>query len=108
MTTTTSYGTWVNHIDCYCPTVEQHVALALEGHAADFDIDGLVREYRAAINDALPPSVTLNGDTFYGPYHEADRDFSGYPLTDEGNLDIKTIVESVDFWSLAEKYDRAE
>jgi hypothetical protein len=104
MTTTTSYGTWVNHTNA--PTVEQYCydAFGSEGPAG-FDLDTIVADYRAAINDALPATVTLNGDEFYGPYHAADQHFDGYPTTDDGSLDIHAIVESVDFWAIAARHD---
>lgn len=107
MATTTSYGTWVNNVDDLCLTVEQYVADALGDYAGDYDLDGLVGAYRAAINDALPHNVALAGDEFIGPYYEADQDFDGYPLTDDGALDIKAIVDGINFWSLAAEYDNA-
>jgi hypothetical protein len=103
MTTTTSYGTWCNAVDTL--SVEHTVIESLGSFGSDYDVDGLISAYRSAINAALPASVSLCGDEFIGPYYEADQHFDGYPLTVDGSLDIKAIVDGVDFWSLVEKYD---
>ncbi len=106
MTTTTSYGTWNNRVQDGELTVEQSVYVALGDFASDYDLDAVVAGYRAAINEALPSSVSLCGDEFIGPYHAEDADFDGYPTDEEtGRLDIKTIVEGIDFWAIAAEYD---
>ena len=107
MTTTTSYGTWTNRADNLSLSVDQTVYEALGDYAGDYDTAGLTDAYRNAINEALPRSVTLSGDEFYGPYYPADQNFDGYPLDGDGRLDIKAIIDGIDFWALAEKYDRA-
>jgi hypothetical protein len=106
MTTTTSYGTWNNRVEPYAATFEQSVYEALGDYADNFDLDALTADYKAAINDALPSSVSLCGDEFIGPYYEADADFTGYPHDEEGRLDIKAIVETVDFWTIAARHDK--
>jgi hypothetical protein len=106
MTTTTTYGTWNNRVDTYSADFETYVMDAFGSEGADgFDFDAIVADYRDAINDALPASVSLCGSEFVGPYYEADYDFDGYPTDDDGRLDIKAIVESVDFWEIAAKHD---
>lgn len=105
MTTTISYGTWNNRVQEYELTVEQSVYVALGDFAEDYDLDGLTAAYRDAINDALPGGVALCGDEFIGPYYHEDADFTGYPLDEDGRLDIKAIVDGVDFWILAEQFD---
>ena len=105
MTTTTSYGTWCNQVDAYSLSVEQTVTESLGDYTNDYDLDGLTAAYRAAVNEALPDSVSLCGDEFIGPYYAKDQDFDGYPTTDDGALDIKTIVDGIDFWKLAEQSD---
>lgn len=99
MTTTTEYGSWVKAGDGTL-SVEDSIAIALGDFGADYDLPTLAAAYRQAINDALPPSVSLCGDVFYGPCHKADQDFEGYPLTEDGALDIAAIVGSVDFWAI--------
>ncbi len=105
MTTTTGYGTWLNRVDPLSLTVEQTIGEILGDYADDYDLDGLAGAYRAAINEVLPDSVTLSGNQFIGPYYDADCDFAGYPVTDGGRLDIKAIVDEVDFCVLAEQFD---
>ncbi|MDG4784368.1 type II toxin-antitoxin system prevent-host-death family antitoxin [Micromonospora sp. WMMD1102] len=103
MTTTTSYGTWANADGSHL-TVEDSVVVALGDHVSDYDVDAVAADYRAAINDALPDSVSLSGNDFYGPAH--DREFDGYPLTEHGDLDLSAIVNGVDFWEIAARHDR--
>ena len=103
MTTTTSYGTWSNHAGNL--TVESSVYDALGSYSSDYDVDAIVAGYRAAINHALPDSVSLHGDEFYGPFHATDQNFDGYPATEDGDLDIKTIVDSIDFWAIAARHE---
>jgi hypothetical protein len=105
--TTTSCGTWNNRVASSDATFEQGVIVAL-GDFVKYDVDGLVHEYREAINEALPPGVSLNGSEFYGPYYAADRDFSDYPMDEDDRLDIGAIVETVDFWELAGRYENAD
>jgi hypothetical protein len=104
MTTTTSYGTWCNRVDDLSISVAQSVTEWLGGYASDYDTDGLTDTYRAAINAALPHNVALSDDDFIGPYDAADQQFDGYPLADDGRLDLKAIVGGVDFWALAEQH----
>lgn len=99
MTTTTSYGTWCNRVDQYSTTVEHSVAEAFgsEGDSG-FDFDAIVRDYRTAINAALPDGVSLCGNDFIGPY---DSDTA--PGSD-GDLDIKGIVDGVDLAAIMEAH----
>lgn len=109
MTTTTSYGTWTNRCEPYAAGFAQSVRESLGDYADDYDLDGpegLTRAYRDAINEALPPGVSLCGDEFIGPWKAADDAFDGYPLTDLGGLDIKAIVEDVDFWAIAARHEK--
>lgn len=104
--TTTSYGTWNNRVEPYALTVEQTVIEAIGDHAEDFDLDAIAADYRDAINDALPDGVSLNGDEFYGPYSRDDANFDGYALDEDDRLDIKAIVDGIDFWEIAAKHER--
>ena len=101
--TTTSYGTWCNRVQPFSLTVEQSALEAFGSECPDgFDFAAIVSEYRAAINGALPPSVTLAGDEFTGPYEPGEWD--GYPVDQDGNLDIKAIVDGIDFWAIATRH----
>jgi hypothetical protein len=107
MTTTTSYGTWVNHGDTTNLTVEATVADAIAGGDADWRervestgaFDSMVTAYRDAINDALPEGVFLTGDEFIGPYFTTDCDF------DRDELNLAEIIEGVDLFAIVEKFD---
>lgn len=119
MTITCSYGNW-NRTAGYSLTLEQNVGDALNGEYTDEQLDAVTAAYRGAINAALPDSVSLCGNEFYGPYETDDDEFAGYPLCDSRgessddappwadradyqSLDIKAIVESVDFWAIVEQ-----
>lgn len=105
MTTTTNYGTWCNQVDQYNTSPEASLADFFGSEGADgFDFDAIVADYRQAINEALPDSVVLAGDQFYAPYYEADRDFDGYPLDEDGGLDIKAIVDDIDLNAIVERH----
>lgn len=113
MTTTTSYGTWNNHGDRTNTTLEATVIDYINGGdsewreriEADGSFDAMISDYRQAINDALPDSVSLNGDEFYGPYYDADKDFDGYPTDEFGGLDIASIIEDIDLGDIVAKND---
>lgn len=106
MATTTSYGDWNNRGDKWALTVEQSVIGAFGTEGADgFDFDAIVSDYRDAINAALPNGVTLSGNDFYGPYHQAASDFDGYPVDEDGHLDIKAVIDSVDLWKIIARHD---
>ena len=119
MTTNCSYGSW-NRTAGYSLTLEQSVGDALNGEYTDKQLDAVAAAYRDAINAALPDSVILCGDEFYGPYAPDDDEFAGYPLcnsfgesledappwadpADYQSLDIAAIVDSVDFCAIVEQ-----
>lgn len=99
MTTTTSYGSWNNHGDRSALTVAQTVQEAFGSWGSDgFDVEAIVREYRAAINRALPEGVHLVGNEFIGPWPQMD-------------IDITACVKSVDLWPIIQRHaveERAE
>lgn len=106
--TTTSYGSWVRATDSSAFTLDGEVADALLAGCdfndySDEQIAVVAAAYRAAINEALPPGVSLCGDEFYGPAYEKDCNFDGYPVDANGSLDIPAIIESVDFWGLVDE-----
>jgi hypothetical protein len=90
MTITRSYGNWTNRVSPYNSTLEAEVAQALDTYEPSEELlDAVCAAYRAAINAALPPGVSLCGNEFYGP---ADRKCP--PL----NL----LLDYIDFWAIAE------
>jgi hypothetical protein len=97
MITNTGFGSWYNH-QGHELTIQQSVIVALGDYGDDYDVDAITRDWRAAINEALPDTVTLSGDEFYGPAHDTDRDW-------EGDLDITSVIEAVDFWALAARHE---
>jgi hypothetical protein len=99
------YGTWNNTIDNYRLTVEQCVGDSLDGWPG-IDADKVTAAYRASINNALPDRVSLQGDEFYGPAYPDEDEWQGYPLDDEGELDIAAIVAGIDFWAIVEQFDQ--
>ena len=76
---------------------------ALGEYASDFDVDGLRSAYRDAIQECLPEGITLalNGDV----YAKVGLEIDGEPL-DAETLDLQYAADSIDFWGLAEQYDR--
>jgi hypothetical protein len=111
MTTTTSYGNFCRRINDGGGTMTLHdyVEAALGNHP-DSDVDAVANDFRAAINIALPDSVQLCGDEFYGPAgHEVvDFEADGYPVDEDGALDIGAIIEPIDFWAIVDRHDSDE
>lgn len=94
MTTTTEYGTWNNSADHTTATLEDSVATALGEFADQYDVDAIVEDYRDEINESLKETgVSLHGNVFYGPHPKKD-------------VDIKAAVERVDFWKIAQEYEK--
>jgi|WetSurMetagenome_2_1015567.scaffolds.fasta_scaffold11619_7 hypothetical protein len=87
------YGTWANVTGDI--SVEATIANYVGDYADDYDLPEIAREYRAAINRALPKDFTLCGDNFIGPYPGYDFDFSEY-------------IDSADLEGIAEAYDSSE
>lgn len=109
MTVTTSYGTWYNRTG-YGLTPSDAVTQAVNGGSTEWlermetagALDRIERDYRAAIDAALPRGISLVGNEFHGP----DRSDPAYqPPADEEVDDIKEAVESVDLTPIIEKHD---
>lgn len=106
MVTTTSYGTWVNHGDDSNATVEASIADAINGGDKDWRermessgaMDDIARDWREAINEALPEGVTLAGNDFYGPAYDADASW-------EGELKIADVIKGIDLGAIIERHD---
>ena len=106
---TTTYGSWAQNVKHVEMTLEDTVSAALaDGHAGDTDIQGIIAAYREAINKALPDSVALCGNEFYGPALEKDEDFDGFPRDEDGRLDINAIVAAIDFWEIVASFDESD
>lgn len=93
MTVTTSYGSWVRHGDPNNLTVEATVSEALTDYPG-IDIEAVTKAYRRAINRALPDSIILSGNEFYGPAWDTSYGRRG--------PDIYGIIATVDFWAIVE------
>lgn len=107
MTTTTSYGTWTTRVEQYAADFETSIMDAFGSEGTEgFDFDAIVSDYRDAINEALPNGVSLCGSEFIGPYESEDWAAAGYPVDEDNRLDIKAIVESVDFWEIVARHDK--
>lgn len=111
MTTTTSYGTWCNRVNSYSTSPDADVLDYINGGdtawqerlAASGLLENIQREYRDAINDALPAAVTLCGDEFIGPYQPDAGEFNGYPVDEDGLLDFKAIVDDIDLGAIVNR-----
>lgn len=108
---TTSYGSWSRVAGQGGGSLTLHgtVEQAL-GNWPGIDVDAVAADYRTAINQALPPPVSLCGDEFYGPagYEVVDWESDGYPVDEDGALDIAAVVDSVNFWAIVNRHDTGE
>ena len=75
-------------------SVEQYVCEALGEHAEDFDVEAIADDLREEINIILNGDGTLRGDEFFGLSHP--------------DLDVSELVESIDFWTIAEHHQFTE
>ncbi|MEU4256249.1 hypothetical protein AB0B42_00780 [Streptomyces fradiae] len=113
MTTTTTYGTWGNRVAPYSTSPDADVIDYINGGDDDWRqliqdtgaLEQMQREYRDAINEALPPSVSLCGDEFIGPAYPAEDEFDGYPTDEDGYLDFKAVVEDIDLGPIVDRND---
>jgi hypothetical protein len=113
MTTTTSYGTWCNRVAPYSTSPDADVVDFIGGGDPEWlqrmESTGAIAEiqtaYRAAINAALPNSVSLCGDEFIGPAYPDDNEFDGYPTDEHGALDFKSIAEEIDLAAIVDRHD---
>jgi hypothetical protein len=94
---TTEYGTW-GDVGGSTVTVEDYIAVALGEHGEGFDVEAIASDFRKAVNEALPEGVSLNGNLFFGPHGVAAED----------RPDLRETVDSVDFWEIAVRHDRAQ
>lgn len=107
-----SWGDWTNISD-RTVTLESHVAEYMHGGDSDWRelmeksgaYDLICEAYRAAINEALPPGVSLAGNDFFGPYEIEDGEFDDYPTTENGDVDLKACIEDIDLAPILEQFD---
>lgn len=105
----TSYGTWTNRVNNLIADFDHDVIEAFGSEGTDgFDLEAIKAEYRNALNDALPPNVNLCGSEFIGPAYPQPGEFADYPNDEYDRLDIKAVVESIDFWAIVEKHALSE
>ncbi|MFG3051925.1 hypothetical protein ACGFZP_13370 [Kitasatospora sp. NPDC048239] len=112
MATTTSYGTWYNHTK-HNSSPEGDILDFINGGGTDWcervdecgAFERMASDYRAAVQAALPDGVYLTGDEFIGPAYDDDTDFDGYPADEYDDLDLGTIIDSVDLTPIVERWD---
>lgn len=110
---TTDFGSWSNHSGGYNVSVEGDLADFVNGGDAEWrhhlvtcgTFSALARAFRDAVNAALPDSVALCGNSFYGPYYSADLHVDGYPTDDLGRLDIEAIIDGIDLTAVLDVLD---
>jgi len=113
MSATTTYGHWTTLVDHTSSTLERTVLEFISGADRDWisalkttgALYRIIADYRAAINEALPHNVALSGNEFIGPFEHAPDAWDGYPTTEDGDLDIAAIVESVDLSAIVARHD---
>jgi hypothetical protein len=106
MTTTRNYGSWSIHGDSHNVSVEASIADAVSGGDREWrermEDSGafarVARDYRTAINEALPDGVSLLGNEFQGPAYEDDYTWTG-------ELSIREVVKGVDLDKIVERHD---
>lgn len=109
--TNTEYGTWCNRINQYSTSLEADILDYINGGDNNWQerleasgaLELIQDEYRQAINDALPDSISLSGDQFIGPAEPDDGEFGDYPAAKDGALNLKAIVEDIDLAAIVER-----
>lgn len=95
-----------NEIDGTYRTLREMITSELYAAKADDSIiEPVFDSYRAKINAALPERIEFpeGGYCFIGPNRLNFSEVDGYPLTEVGRVDIKAIVDGVDFWAIVEE-----
>lgn len=112
-TTTTSYGTWCNQVSPYSTSPDTDVIDYIGGGDTEWlelvqksgALEEMQSDYRAAINNALPPSISLCGEEFIGHAYPEDDEFDGYAVDGHGTLDLKGLLEDIDLGAIVEAND---
>ena len=103
MSTTTSYGTWLNLTTeggvPGSPTTRVMIKRALGEFVEEYDVDAIEADYGLAINEALPEGIFFDGNEFYGPA----------PMPQDGQKEIREALSSLDtdvFWAIVARHFR--
>jgi hypothetical protein len=107
MTITTSYGSWLNAAK-HSLTVGTYIIDAINGGDSDWQermddsgaLDLIERDFRDAIQAALPEGIWLTGEEFIGP-HRSDPNYSD----DLAEFDIGAAIEGLDLNTIVERWD---
>ena len=79
------------------PSVAGYVEAALGEYVAEFDVAGLVVEFRQALDDVLGSGAGLVGDSIVADVDvELDQEV------------LRDAAEGIDFWAMAARYDLAD
>ena len=92
---TTVIGDWTT-VEPHSTSLEATIGSALGEYAGDHDIPALTAAFRAAIDNALPEGISLNGNQFIGPW--------GHPYPGDA---IREAYASVNFWALAQRHAKS-
>ena len=106
MERTTEYGSWNVLVDRYHSTVEDTVTAQLDGGPPEWQermrssgaFGRVCEDYRAAVEAALPPDVSLCGNAFFGPDFASEKSW-------DGELDITSLVEGIDLSAIIDAHD---
>lgn len=99
----TSYGSFYNHTQSL--SVSDSVADIVGEFSSEYDVKAIEIDYRDAINNTLPSSISLIGEEFIGPACPYEGEFAGRTLLDNGRPDIGLIVASIDIWSIVDRHE---
>lgn len=114
MVTTTSYGSWCTRV-CNIELSPEYLVSSIMSGADSYwlhlmersgRVDLIAQEFRDEINNALPPGMSFHASNeFIGPADRSLLDTDGYPVDEDGDLDIKAIVDDIDVDSIIERFD---
>lgn len=73
-------------------TITDLVAGALGDYVDEHDVDGIEREYREALQAALPAGWTLAGEFIFAKLETRDAELD------------RAALDAIDFWAIAERH----
>ena len=118
MTTTMRFGTFCNagaELDDLTIGVEQTIGEALGENADMFNVEELIKAYRARINELLDGTgVSLVGNDFFGPAAPTPSEMEAMAavmarVDDDRELTIigaAVMLAGEEFWELARQHER--
>lgn len=77
-------------------------------YSTSYDFAAIVAEHAASVNDALPPGYHLTDYQLYGPHNRDDVDLTGYPLTEDGDLDLRAVADTIDFDAIVQRHQKGK